>query len=128
MLKYSPEALDKPILAQVIKQTEAEINLLHAEVNATKGTILIGVEGTPQEIEKIVRMFEERGVQVEKLEHVVKLDEEACTSCGACLSICPVEALYMTEDYSVKLDEDKCVLCEACVPTCPVKAIKVRRP
>jgi ferredoxin len=128
LLKYSTEALDKPILAEVIRQSTAEINLLHAELNATKGEILIGVEGAQEEIEKIVKLFEQRGVRVRKLEHVVELDENICMDCGTCISLCPTGALYIASDYSIRLNEDKCVLCEVCVPACPVRAIKVTKP
>lgn len=128
LLKYAGEALEKPILAEVVRKTSAEINILHAEINARKGEILIGVEGPPAEIEKIIKLFEEKGVEAEKLEHVVTLDSDVCMDCGACVSLCPTGALSIAEDYSVKLDEDKCILCEVCVPACPVKAIKVKRP
>jgi len=128
LLKYAGKVLDKPILAEVIRKTSAEINILHAEINARKGEILIGVEGSPAEIEKIIKLFEEKGVEAEKLEHVVILDSDICMDCGACVSLCPTGALSIAEDYSVKLDEDKCILCEVCVPACPVRAIKVKRP
>ncbi|KUO40482.1 MAG: hypothetical protein AVW06_02445 [Hadesarchaea archaeon DG-33-1] len=128
LLKYAEEALNKPILAEVIRKSSAEINILHAEINARKGEILVGVEGPPAEIEKIIKLFEKKGVEVEKLEHIVALDRDICTDCGACVSLCPTGALSITEDYSVKLDEDKCILCEVCVPACPVRAIKVKRP
>jgi len=128
LLKYAGEVLDKPILAEVIRKTSAEINILHAEINARKGEILIGVEGPQAEIDKVIKLFEERGVEAEKLEHVVTLDSDVCMDCGACVSLCPTGALSIAEDYSVKLDEDKCILCEVCVPACPVRAIKVKRP
>jgi len=128
LLKYAEEVLDKPILAEVIRKTSAEINILHAEINARKGEILIGVEGPPAEIDKVIKLFEKKGVEAEKLEHIVTLDSDICMDCGACVSLCPTGALSIAEDYSVKLDEDKCILCEVCVPACPVKAIKVKRP
>ena len=128
LLKYAEKVLDKPILAEVIRKTSAEINILHAEINARRGEILIGVEGPPEEIEKIIKLFEEKGVEAEKLEHVVTLDSDICMDCGACVSLCPTGALSIEKDYSVKLDEDKCILCEVCVPACPVRAIKVKRP
>jgi ferredoxin len=128
LLKFAGEALDKPILAEVIRKTSAEINILHAEINSRKGEILIGVEGSSPEIEKIISLFEDKGVKAEKLEHIVTLDSEVCMNCGTCLSLCPTGALSIGKDYSVKLDEDKCILCEVCVPACPVKAIKVKRP
>jgi ferredoxin len=128
LLKFVGETLDKPILADVIRKTRAEINILHAEINSRKGEILIGVEGPPAEIEKIIKLFEGKGVKAEKLEHIVTLDGEVCMNCGACVSLCPTGALSIGKDYSVKLDEDKCILCEVCVPACPVKAIMVKRP
>jgi ferredoxin len=128
LLKYSGEALDKPILAEVIRKTSADINILHAEIDSRKGEILIGVEGPPAEIDKVVKFFEESGVEAEKLEHIVTLDRDICMDCGACVSLCPTGALSIEKDYSVKLDEDKCILCEVCVPACPVRAIKVKRP
>jgi ferredoxin len=128
LLKYSAEALDKPILAEVIRQTSAEINILHAELNARKGEILIGVEAEEGEIERMINLFRERGVDAQKLERTVELDEKTCMHCGACLSLCPTGALSMGEDYSVRLDEGKCIMCEVCVPACPVRAIKVFKP
>lgn len=127
LLKYSPEALDKPILAQVIRQTDAEINILHAEFDAAKGEILIGVEAPPAEIEKLIALFERNGIDAKKLERAVELNRDVCIDCGACLSLCPTGALRLEKDYSVELDEDKCILCEVCVPACPVKAIKVSK-
>lgn len=128
MLKFTGEALEKPILAEVIRKTSAEVNILHAEINSRKGEILIGVEGPSAEIEKIIKLFAGKGVNAEKLEHIVTLDSDVCMDCGACVSLCPTGALSMAKDYSVKLDEDKCILCEVCVPACPVRAITVKRP
>jgi ferredoxin len=128
LLRYAKKVLDKPILAEVIRKTKAKINILHAELNARKGEILIGVEGPEAEIKKVIKLFEGRGVKAEKLEHLVVLDRDICTDCGACVSLCPTGALSIAKDYSVKLDEDKCILCEVCVPACPVRAIKVKRP
>lgn len=127
LLRYSPEALDKPILAQVMRQTSAEINILHAELDATKGEILIGVEAPPAEVEKLIALFKRNAIDAKKLEHAVELDEDLCMDCGACLSLCPTGALRLEKDYSVALDDDKCILCEVCVPACPVRAIKITR-
>ncbi|MFV0527409.1 MAG: polysaccharide pyruvyl transferase family protein [Lachnospiraceae bacterium] len=47
----------------------------------------------------------------------------ACTGCGACKNICPVDAITMCLDeagfYKPVIDE-KCVDCGKCVATCPV--------
>lgn len=46
----------------------------------------------------------------------------ACTSCGACASVCPVEAIA-EGDGKYEIDADKCVDCGACAGECPVNAI-----
>ena len=47
---------------------------------------------------------------------------DACTTCGACKDVCPVEAISEgTPMY--KIDPDKCTDCGVCADTCPVTAI-----
>ena len=51
--------------------------------------------------------------------HVI-LDD--CTMCGACESVCPVEAI--TEgDPKYIISEETCTDCGACAEECPVEAI-----
>lgn len=51
--------------------------------------------------------------------HVIS---DACISCGACESECPVDAISAGDEIYV-IDEEKCTDCGACVPACPVDAI-----
>ena len=127
LLKYSAERADKPILASVIRRTDVPINILHADLTAKGGEILVAIDALDERINETVELFKEQGLEVEEIRRVIQLDEEACIECGACVSLCPTEALRLTEDYSLELDEDKCVYCEACVPACPVRALKVRK-
>jgi UDP-glucose 4-epimerase len=46
---------------------------------------------------------------------------EACVQCGACLTVCPVEAIYLNNGR-VRIGE-QCKGCGRCVTTCPVQAI-----
>lgn len=124
LVKYPSQALDKPVLAEVIRKTTLGINILRATVDSLNGEILLGVDGSKEEIENLIESFRQSGVEAEEIKRTVRLDEECCVSCGACISLCPTKALRMGKDYSVKLDEEKCVLCEACIPACPVKALK----
>lgn len=127
LLKYSTERADKPIFASVIRKTDAPINILHADLSTRGGEILVAIDAPGEKVKETVELFEGQGIEVEEIKRVIQLDEESCIDCGACVSLCPTEALLLTEDYSLKLDEDKCVYCEACVPACPVRALKVRK-
>jgi NAD-dependent dihydropyrimidine dehydrogenase PreA subunit len=48
---------------------------------------------------------------------------DTCTSCGACASACPAEAIK-PGDKQYNIDPETCIECGACVDTCPVGAIK----
>jgi ferredoxin len=47
---------------------------------------------------------------------------DACTSCGACVDLCPVDAISQGESKYL-IDPKKCTDCGACVDACPVEAI-----
>ena len=50
-----------------------------------------------------------------------KIDESACTGCGACAEVCAVSAI--TVDDMAKVDAELCTECGACADECPVEAI-----
>ncbi len=55
---------------------------------------------------------------------VAYVDEEACTPCGACQSVCPTEAITLGET-SVRVKAEACCGCGACVDVCENGAIKL---
>ena len=52
-----------------------------------------------------------------------KVDKNACVACGACVDVCPVDAISM-EDVAV-IDADTCIDCGTCVDECPSDAIEL---
>ncbi|HKM09434.1 MAG TPA: 4Fe-4S binding protein [Candidatus Methanomethylophilaceae archaeon] len=52
---------------------------------------------------------------------MIKINKEECTSCGACIDVCPQDAIKM-EDVAI-IDQDSCVECGACIDECPQDAI-----
>jgi ferredoxin len=51
--------------------------------------------------------------------HITKKN---CTGCGACLDICPTEAIKMQDGHAVITID--CIDCGACPRVCPEGAIK----
>jgi len=51
----------------------------------------------------------------------VKIDNDKCTGCGACVDICSVNAIKIENDKAVVSEE--CVECGVCVNQCPNEAI-----
>jgi len=55
----------------------------------------------------------------------LKVDDEKCTGCGACLEVCPHEVLVMNSDHVIIRELDACMECGACSRNCPFEAITV---
>ena len=53
----------------------------------------------------------------------VWVDVTRCTGCGACVEVCPVEAVALV-DGKARVDEELCTGCGACVDACPEEAIQ----
>jgi len=62
---------------------------------------------------------------------IKSLKKEMCTGCGACVSICPTEALKLEADgwgyYRSKLEIGKCIECGKCVKVCPAIKLPERK-
>ena len=51
----------------------------------------------------------------------VTVDKSKCTGCGACIDVCPVNAIKIEDGKAIISDE--CIDCGACISQCPVEAI-----
>ena len=56
---------------------------------------------------------------------MMKVDAGVCIRCGACASVCPVNAIEVA-DVRVQADKN-CTNCGICMKICPVGAITVER-
>lgn len=63
------------------------------------------------------------------------VQEHACSGCGKCVAVCPVEALGLVSANDpakpnrkkARLDERVCLGCAVCVRVCPTGALTVRK-
>jgi len=55
----------------------------------------------------------------------MRVDDDLCVRCGACVSVCPLDAIEAT-DGLVRANE-RCTDCGLCVKVCPMGAIRVGR-
>ena len=57
---------------------------------------------------------------------IAGMDVEACTGCGICSDMCPMEAIDMIDDQA-RIDKDKCIGCGVCAYHCSSQAIELER-
>lgn len=59
-----------------------------------------------------------------QLTGILESEKKRCTGCGACLNICPVNAITMDTDQEgfayPRVQEEKCIHCGLCEKHCPV--------
>lgn len=63
----------------------------------------------------------EAGFEVEGT--AAKIDEDLCSRCGICISVCKAEAISVKEDKELVVDKVKCEGCGVCTAACPSEAI-----
>jgi len=68
-----------------------------------------------------------RPAQRELVVAPIRVDQERCKGCGACVDACPTRAIYLVEDRAV-IDGALCRACEACLAACPQGALSLQAP
>ncbi|HEY3396875.1 MAG TPA: NIL domain-containing protein [Armatimonadota bacterium] len=124
---YPKQMIDVPIVSRLVRDFNLEFNVLRANITPNaEGVMVLGLEGAEEDLQRALAWVEEQGVTVQPLEKDVVREDEKCTECGACLTICPTQALYReVATQHVYFDSDRCIACELCVPACPPRAMRV---
>jgi len=54
-----------------------------------------------------------------------KVNKSKCAGCGACIKVCPYEAIKIGKDGKAIIDEKRCQKCGTCKEVCPFDAIEI---
>ncbi len=128
VLKFPPKLVDKPIVYKLVKDFDLVFNILRANVTPKEeGELVIELRGNKEKYAEGIKYLKNLGVKIQSLSKDVTRDEERCTHCGACITICPTGAFYVDrKSMKVIFDAEKCIACELCVRGCPPRAMKVK--
>lgn len=121
--KFSPDIVNKAIISDAMKIYNINFNILRADITPKGGKMLIEITG--EEVDESIKYIEKRGIHVDPVKKVLKKDDEKCVDCGACVSLCPVKAICIENDWSVGIDNDLCIGCGFCTGSCPMRAITI---
>lgn len=128
VLHFPLHQLNRPVVNELIKAYELDFNILRAEVTPeVKGFVVLELTGDESDFQRGIKWLDSLGVTVQPLSEDVVRNEDKCTHCGACVTMCPVEALVVDpETRAVNFDHDTCIGCGICVKICPPRAMEVR--
>ena len=107
------------VVNEILKH-EISFNILRFSTSSSGITMLLDIPD--EKIEKITESLKKNNIIVNKKGRVI-VDQEKCIDCGACISLCPTDALSTDNEDKLVFSEDKCIGCLLCFDSCPRKAI-----
>ena len=128
VLTFPHKLVDQPIVYKLVKDYDLLFNILQAKITPQEeGVMVLELKGKKEDYAAGIKYLTALGVKIQPLSQDVTRDEDRCTHCGACVTICPSEALY-TDKKTMKVifDPEKCIACELCVKACPPRAMMVK--
>lgn len=82
-----------------------------------------GIAGFGGAIKQLAMGFASRAGKLQQHSNIVPIINDKCISCGACVNICPVNAIELVDGKAV-INPDICIGCASCILVCPVDAIE----
>jgi L-aspartate semialdehyde sulfurtransferase ferredoxin len=127
VLHFPPRLVDRPIVSRLVKDYNLDFNILKASVSpAEEGLLVIELTGERTDYDKGIKYLTDAGVIIQSLSRDIIRNEERCTSCGACITICPTGCFELNpKTRSVTFINERCVACGICLKACPPRAMEV---
>jgi L-aspartate semialdehyde sulfurtransferase ferredoxin len=125
VLTFPPSSVEDPIIYHLISDHGLKVNILRAAIDPGKqGRMVVELTGEESRLSGGTAYLERQGIGIEPLAGEIRHLEDQCTSCTACVPVCPTGALDVNrETWMVSYDADRCVVCLSCVDVCPYRAI-----
>ncbi len=127
VLRFPKEKVQQPVIYHLTKNYDLAFAILKAAITPEEeGVMLLEIEGPAGNIKKGINYLKENDISIEELNKDIKMNLDKCTACGACITVCPSEALYRNpDDFKIIFEGNKCIACELCVTGCPYRAMEV---
>ena len=127
VLRFPKRLVDRPIVYRLVKDYDLKFNILKANFTPEEeGLMVLEITGDQEDYDKGVRYLTKSGLKIQSLSQDVFRNEERCTHCGACITICPTDAFELDPlTRRVNFNNDKCVACGQCIKACPPRAMEL---
>jgi ferredoxin len=127
VLRFPKRLVERPIIYRLVKDYDLEFNILKASITPEQeGVMVLQLKGNQTEYDKGIDFLIKAGVKIQSLSQDVTRNDERCTHCGACITVCPTGAFSLEpKTRLVIFHNEKCIACGLCIPACPPRAMEV---
>jgi len=127
VLHFPKRLVDRPIVYRLVKDFNLEFNILKASfTQEEQGLMVMEIKGEQKDFDRGVKYLTKSGVKIQSLSQDVTRNEERCTHCGACVTVCPTGAFVVKPSTrQIKFQDEKCVACGICISACPPRAMEL---
>ena len=128
VLHFPQQSIDKPIVSALIRDFNLDFNILKASISpGEEGLMILELTGAQKDYDRGITYLQEAGLEIQSLSQDVLRNEERCTHCGACITMCPTRAFSLEKGTrKVNFDNSRCIVCELCVRACPPRAMELK--
>jgi len=127
VLHFPKRLVERAIVNRLVRDYNLDFNILKASVTPDEeGLMVLELSGKQGDYDKGIRYLTKTGVRIQSLSQDVTRNEERCTHCGACITICPTGAFALDPvTRRVSFSGEKCLACELCIKACPPRAMEL---
>ena len=127
VLHFPKRMGDRPVIYRLVKDYDLEFNILKALITPEdEGLMVLELRGEQKNYDAGIKYLTKNGVKIQSLSQDVTRNEERCTHCGACITICPTRAFELDHlTRRISFYNEKCVACGLCIKACPPRAMEV---
>ncbi len=127
VLHFPRQLVNRPIVSRLVKDFDLDFNILKASITPEEeGLLVLELIGEQKDYNQGIKYLTDSGVIIQALSQDIVRNEERCTQCGACVTICPTGAFELNlATREVTFRNEKCIACGICLTACPPRAMEV---
>jgi len=127
VLHFPRQLVNRPIVSRLVKDFDLDFNILKASITPEEeGLLVLELIGEQKDYNQGIKYLTDSGVIIQALSQDIVRNEERCTQCGACVTICPTGAFELNlATREVAFHNEKCIACGICLTARPPRAMEV---